>query len=109
MINNNMDISISSPFWKAKINVEEGDVFTIKSEGEAKPFPSKDDPDNKIWSFSLEKEDGTVKSCSLSKTILKELVTEFGKDMEKWIGKKLKAEAIIMYPKGYGIKWQIVK
>ena len=101
------DIEISSPFWKAKENLEVGDVFEIMSEGEATPYPTKTDPNNKVWDFQLKKADGTEKSCRLNTKILVALKTKFGADMAKWIGTSIEAKEINKMAKGHQIVWEI--
>jgi len=103
------EITISSPYWKSKENLEIGDSFTIMGEGESRPFPTKEDPNNIVWDFQLKKSDGIEKSCRLNNKILKDLKAEFGADMGAWIGKEIKAIEMNKLAKGYQIVWSIVK
>ena len=104
------DIEISSPFYKAKENLEVGDVFEIMSEGTATPMPNKQDPDNKAWDFQLKKlSDGVEKSCRLNNKILIVLKEKHGVDMGKWIGTKMEVKELNKMTKGHQIVWEIIK
>lgn len=101
-------IEISSPFFKANQNLEVGDSFEIISEGEATPYPTKTDPNNKVWDFQLKKiSDGTEKSCRLNTKILVALKEKLGDDMEKWLGTELLVKEINKMAKGFQIVWEI--
>jgi hypothetical protein len=102
------DIEISSPFWKAKQNLEVGDVFSIVSIGTATPMPSKQDPNNKVWEFQLKNKASEVeKSCRLNSKILVALQEKLGAKMEDWIGTEIEAKEINKMAKGFQVVWEI--
>lgn len=87
-----MKIVIQSKYCKLGVDVEDGDICAIKSEGELVPSPS--DPSKKIYNFNIELVDGTQKVASFNNASLKNLIKAYGDDSKKWIGKPIIANKV---------------
>jgi hypothetical protein len=100
-------IEVQSPYVKAGVNVKQGDVLIIRSEGELKPSQ---DGKTKSWYFDLELSDGEVKSGKINKTSIENLTSGFGTDeSSEWLGKEIVADEIIKYQRGNGVNYKVKK
>ena len=89
-----MEINIPSKYAKLGIDVQDGDICVIRSEGALEPSPS--DPMKKIYNFMIELVDGTKKMASFNNGTLKNLVKAYGKESKKWVGKPILANKVKM-------------
>ena|SRR3990167_3996009 len=103
--NKNMKIELQSKYIKAGVDVKDGDVCTIRSEGIQVDVPS--DKGKKKWEFELELMSGTIKTVSPNNTSLINFIKLWGDEMSKWIGKSISA-TIVKVNTPNGIKDSII-
>lgn len=87
-----MQIIIQSKFVKAKIDVNEGDVCTIKTEGLLVPTP---DGKKKVYQFEVELMNGNQKTVTFNNQSLRNIMLAYGTESNKWVGKQVVVQDIV--------------
>jgi hypothetical protein len=106
--NNMSEITIQSKWVKAGVNVKQGDVCIIRSEGKLEP--SAMDKTKMEWHFDLELPNGETKDAKFNKKSLENLISGFGtSESSEWLGKEIFVSEIINYQKGAGCTWAVKK
>ena len=104
--NNNMaKIELQSKYVKAGVDIKEGDVCVIRSEGIKVETPN--DKSKKRWQFEIELMSGTIKTISPNNSSLVNLIKLWGDEMSEWIGQSMSA-TIVKVNTPNGIKDSII-
>lgn len=81
-----MKIKSPSEFVMPKVDVKDGDYITILNEGEYNTLPQ--DPSREVLTFKIKLPSGDEKKLSMNATSQKEVITTWGDDSKKWVGKR---------------------
>ena len=89
-----MEIIIPSSFVKAGINVKDGDVVELLTEGEWKEIKGMDGKPKKVLQFEMKLANREVRTYTMNNTTMKGLVEELGSNSKKWVKVPLRANVV---------------
>ena len=92
-----MHIKSPSEFVVAGVDVKDGDLIKLLNEGEYRLLPDKS---REVLTFKVEIPNKETKSLSLNATSQTRLLTSWGDDSSKWVGKRCSVEVVKQNVKG---------
>lgn len=98
-----MKVTIPSKYVKPDINIKEGDVVSLLNEGEIKVMNTVEGP-KEVYQFRMKMTNEETKDYTMNATTMKNLISEWGDESRKWVGKELKAWIVSQFAFGKTIR-----
>ena len=90
-----MEITIPSDFVKAGQNIFQDDIVVLQNEGEwGTMTDSKSGKEKKILRFDMKLANDEIKTYTMNKTTMANMIGEYGKNSNDWMKKDLKAHVL---------------
>jgi hypothetical protein len=91
-----MEIIIPSSFCKAGVNVKDGDIVDLITEGEWKEIKGVDGKTKKVLQFEMRLPNKEIKTYTMNNTTIRTLSESLGTDSREWMNIPLRATIIEM-------------
>lgn len=89
-----MEIIIPSSFVKAGVNIKDGDVVQLITEGEWKEIKGVDGKSKKVLQFEMMLPNREVKTYTMNNTTIRQMSDSLGTDSKAWVKVPLRANIV---------------